>query len=71
VLEPQYLATLRIIHGHLRFVEVEQMRLPVLDLAYEYTAYLTLGRHERAELLRQWLLARNAPGSDPPAEASD
>lgn len=55
---------------HLRFVEIEQMRLPVLDLAYEYTAYLTLGRSDRAELLRQWL-AHNVSGSFSPAESQD
>jgi hypothetical protein len=40
---------------HRRFVEVEGMRLPVLSLTYEYQAYLTLGRLEKAEMLRRWL----------------
>jgi hypothetical protein len=35
------------------YVEVEGLRVPVLALEYEYQAYLTMGRHERAALLKQ------------------
>ncbi|WP_048152042.1 nucleotidyltransferase domain-containing protein [Palaeococcus ferrophilus] len=38
-----------------RFVEVEGMKIPVLDLEYEYRAYLKLGRMEKAEILRRFL----------------
>jgi hypothetical protein len=38
-----------------RTVKVEEMQIPVLSLEYEYTAYLKLGRIEKAEVLRQWL----------------
>ncbi len=38
------------------WVNEDGMRIPVLDLAYEYHAYLRMGRLEKAELLRRWLL---------------
>ncbi|MDK2783171.1 MAG: hypothetical protein PWQ32_760 [Thermococcaceae archaeon] len=38
-----------------RFVEVEGMKIPVLDLEYEYQAYLKLGRMEKVEMLRKFL----------------
>jgi hypothetical protein len=38
-----------------RWIEVEGLRVPVLSLSYEYGAHLTLGRTDRAELLRPWL----------------
>lgn len=37
------------------YVEIEGMQIPVLSLAYEYEAYLRLGRVEKAEMLRKWL----------------
>lgn len=40
---------------HKRTVEVEGMRIRVLSLPYEYQAYLTLGRTDKAEMLRKWL----------------
>lgn len=40
---------------HLRFVEIEDLRIPVLSLAYEYEAYRTLGRTAQADLLLPWL----------------
>jgi len=43
------------VEQHMRWVEVEGMRIPVLSLEYEYQAYLKLGRSEKAEMLRQWL----------------
>lgn len=38
------------------WVTVEGQRVPVMDLEYEYHAYLRMGRLERAELLRKWLV---------------
>ncbi|MFA4700940.1 nucleotidyltransferase domain-containing protein [Pyrococcus kukulkanii] len=38
-----------------RFVKIEGMEVPVLDLEYEYQAYLKLGRIEKAEILRKFL----------------
>jgi hypothetical protein len=43
------------IRSHRRWVAIDGMRIPVLSLEYEYTAYLALGRAERAEMLRTWL----------------
>ncbi len=53
-----------------RWVERDSLLLPVLDLEYEYRAYLRLGRVERARLLRAWLDARredSTPRSSPSA----
>ncbi len=38
-----------------RFVQIEGMQIPVLDLEYEYQAYLKLGRVEKAEMLKRFL----------------
>ena len=38
-----------------QFVEFSGMRIPVLSLSYEYKAYLTLGRMEKAMMLKEWL----------------
>jgi hypothetical protein len=38
------------------WITVDGMRVPVLSLEYEQQAYLRLGKVEKAELLRQWLL---------------
>lgn len=38
---------------HRRFIELDGLRVPVLDLAYEADAYDLLGRKRRAALLRQ------------------
>jgi hypothetical protein len=38
-----------------RRVVLDEMRIPVLSLEYEYQAYLIMGRTEKAEMLRQWL----------------
>lgn len=40
---------------HMQFVEIEDMRIPVLSLKYEYKAYVKLGRTKRAEMLKRWL----------------
>lgn len=37
------------------WIEVEGMNIPVLSLDYEYQAYLTLGRIEKAALIKQRL----------------
>lgn len=41
-----------------RFVRVEGMKIPVLDLEYEYQAYLKLDRVEKAEKLKRFLEER-------------
>ena len=43
------------IDRHKRFVEIEGMKIPVLDLEYEYRAYLKMGRVEKAKMLRKFL----------------
>lgn len=48
--------------AHRRFVAVERVRVPVLDLGYEARAYLELGRHGRAALLRRHLRDREQSG---------
>ena len=48
---------------HLRWVEWEGMQAPVLDLAYEASAYAALGRDERAALLRHALESRRVADS--------
>jgi hypothetical protein len=63
MLDRAKLAALRMPHtwlgdGAVRWVEIAGMRLPVLALEYEYQAYRTIGRIERANLLRRWLDAR-------------
>ncbi len=40
-------------------VQAEGVVLPVLPVEYEQQAYLKLGRIEKAEMLRKWLLDRN------------
>ncbi len=42
-----------------RWVEIADLRLPVLGLEYEYQAYRKMGRHDKAELLRRWLDAQD------------
>ena len=43
------------LNGIKRFVIVDDMRVPVIDLEHEYEAYLKMGRIEKAQLLRAWL----------------
>ena len=38
-----------------RWVQLEGLNLPVMDLRHEVDAYLKMGRIERAGLLRDWL----------------
>ncbi len=38
-----------------RHVQVDEMRVPVLDLEYEYQADLKMGRVAKAKMLRTWL----------------
>ncbi len=42
-----------------QFVKVEDMRVPVLSLEYEYQAYVKLGRIKKAQMLRKVLQNRN------------
>lgn len=46
---------------HRVFVAVGDRQVPVLSLEYEYTAYLALGRTEKARLLQRWLASRGRP----------
>jgi len=46
------------VEDYREWVEIERMRVPVLSLAYEYQAYLKLGRREKAEVLRRSLEKR-------------
>jgi hypothetical protein len=41
---------------HTRYVTFQEMRLPVMDLAYEEEAYRTLGRTAKANQIREWRL---------------
>lgn len=38
-----------------RYVQVDEMRVPVMDLEYECEAYRSIGRTAKAKLLREWL----------------
>ena len=52
------------------WVETSGLRLPVMDLEYEYQAYRILGRFERAALLREWLDAHpRSPGDQAPGSS--
>lgn len=39
----------------LQFIKYKGLEIPVLPLAYEYQAYLKMGRREKAALLKQYL----------------
>lgn len=39
----------------IRYLTYANMRLPVIDLRYEYQAYLQMGRLSRAEEIKHWL----------------
>lgn len=43
------------VERHRRWVEIDDLRVPVLSLEYEYQAYLRLGRNDKVEILRAWL----------------
>lgn len=43
------------LNGYKRFMNYNDMKIPVLSLEYEYTAYLKLERYEKAEMLRKRL----------------
>ena len=44
------------VEEHKCWAEIYEMHIPVLSLEYEYQAYLKLGRIEKAEMLREWLM---------------
>ena len=46
------------IKTHREFITFEGMVLPVLSLAYEEQAYRILGRIERADRIKEWLIRR-------------
>jgi len=41
------------------WIETDGIQIPVLSLAYEYQAYLKLGRKEKAKMLKRWLQNQN------------
>jgi hypothetical protein len=43
---------------YVRFVEIDDMIIPVLLLEYEYEAYMQLGREDKARFLQNWLERR-------------
>jgi len=40
---------------HKRFVNFNNMQIPVLSLEYEYEAYLRMGRIEKANILKEYI----------------
>ena len=40
---------------HRRWLAIDGLQIPVLSLAYEYEAYLKLGRLEKADMIRRFL----------------
>jgi hypothetical protein len=38
-----------------RFVNIDEMNIPILSLDYEYQAYLKLGRVDKANMLKKWM----------------
>jgi len=53
------------IEGWKRWVSVDDLLVPVMDLGYEHEAYLRMGRVERAELLRSWLEGQSRDNARP------
>jgi hypothetical protein len=49
------------VSAHRVWVEMVGLKLPVMDLQYEYLAYRILGRIEKAQVLREWLDAHPLP----------
>lgn len=43
------------IEDHKHWIIVDEIKVPVLSLAYEYQAYRILGREDKARILKQWL----------------
>jgi hypothetical protein len=43
-----------------RWIEVRGLQVPVLSLQYEVEAYRSMGRTERADMLKRWLENRRA-----------
>ncbi len=46
------------VQQHRTFVEFDAMKLPVLSLDYEEQAYRILGRIDKADMIKQWLVAK-------------
>ena len=46
------------LNRHRRFVDIEGMRIPVMSLEYEETAYRTIGRIEKADLLKSYMAGK-------------
>ena len=41
---------------HRRFIQLDEMSIPVLSLEYEEGAYRLLGRVDRADAIRRWIM---------------
>ena len=37
------------------YITLQNMKLPILDLEYEYEAYMKMGRVEKAMILKEWI----------------
>lgn len=46
------------------WLEINGLSVPVLSLAYEYQAYLKLGRLDKAKLLEDWLTMQSRQGGE-------
>jgi len=46
------------VEDHRCMLDLDGWQIPVLDLEYEYRAYLRMGRTEKAALIRAWLDGR-------------
>ncbi len=45
---------------YIRQVDFNGMKIPVLDLEYEYQAYLKLGRVKKTRIIKRWLESRDS-----------
>jgi hypothetical protein len=54
---------------HRRWVEIKDLKIPVLSLEYEAEAYRLMGRDDRAAQVREFL-EKTRPTASPPAEPS-
>ena len=55
-----------LVADHRRWVELKDLKVPVLSLEYEAEAYQLMGREDRAALIRRWL-EKTRPTEPPPA----
>jgi hypothetical protein len=58
-----------LVADHRRWVELTDLKVPVLSLEYEVEAYQLMGRADRAALIRAWL-EKTHPVVPPPADSA-